>query len=177
MSVYDLNNAFYLQHDIDDILNRIDSIYDIEFFIDKTIFKSKIVVDKTNFWFSDVTQQKFNDSIPIVKSLTKDMYAILETYYKSKNGKFDNTDKQDLESKYLRLKELRLLNNKFKHYNDQGAEISLTSIVLMEQNCHVIDIYCNFKYKDNFEGFLFSNLIEVFLKILEDNMIIKITKK
>lgn len=173
MGIYDLNNIQYLEHDIESILNRIDELYKVEFKKEKTSYYPKTLVDNKHHWTSDVCKDTFNKLIPGVKSLHKDMYAVLETIFKSKTGDFK---KLELEKKYPYLKEFRLLNNKLKHYNDTEAEINLTELVMMEQHGHLIDIYCNFKYKDSFEALRFCDLIDTFLKIIEDEQVINITR-
>lgn len=173
MGIYDLNNIQYLEHDIENILNRIDNLYKIEFKIEKTSYYPKTLVDKKHHWTSKVCNDTFNKLIPEVKSLHKDMYAFLETIFKSKTGDFK---KLELEKKYPYLKEFRLLNNKLKHYNDTEAEIKLTQIVMIVQHEHLIDIYCNFKYNDRLESIRFCDFIEIFLKIIEDEKVIYITR-
>lgn len=169
MGIYDLNNIHYLQHDIESIFNKIDELYKVDFQNDRTIFQPKTIVNNKHHWTSELCKQTFNKLIPLVKSLHKDMYAVLETIFKSKRGEFN---KLSLERKYTYLKEFRLLNNKFKHYNDREAEISLTELVFIEPQGHRIDVFCNFKYKDKFEGIKYSKLIETFLLILKDEEII-----
>jgi hypothetical protein len=173
VGIYDLNNIQYLEHDIKNILNRIDQLYKVEFKKGKTLYYPKTFVDNKYHWTSYVCKDTFNKLIPEVKSLHKDMYAVLETIFKSKTGNFK---KLELEKKYSYLKEFRLLNNKLKHYNDTDAEINLTELVIMEQYGHLIDIYCNFKYKDSFESLSFCDLIDTFLKIIEDEKVIIITR-
>ena len=174
MGIYDLNNTYYLQHDLENVLSRIDSLYKVDFLKGKTVYYPKTLVDNNHHWTSDVCKETFNKLIPIVKSLHKDMYAILETIFKSNNNEFD---KSNLEKKYTYLKEFRLLNNKFKHYNDKEAEINLTELVLMEPKGHLIDIYCNFKYPNKFEAIRFADFIDIFLRIMEDENILSITRK
>lgn len=114
--------------------------------------------------------------IPKIKSLTKDMYSTLECIFISKNGKFH---KLQVENRFNNLKELRLLNNKFKHYKNQEAEISLTSLVLIQNDVHLLDCYVNFKYlKDDqkLKCLRFSELVDVFLKILKTENIISIDR-
>ena len=173
MGIYDLNNVYYLEHDIKTIFESIDKLYRVEFKLDKTHLHSKTLIDNSHHWTSDVCKETFNNLVPAIKSLHKDMYALLETIFISKTGKFN---KPALEIKYQYLKEFRLLNNKFKHFNDKEAEINLTEIVLMEPAGHVIDIFCTFIYPSNFEALRFSTFIEVFLKILEDENIISISR-
>ncbi len=173
MSIYDLNNIKYLELDIESILNRIGELYKVDFKKTKTSYYPKTLVDNKHHWTSEICKNTFNKLIPEVKSLHKDMYAVLETIFKSKTGNFK---KFQLERKYPYLKEFRLLNNKFKHYNDTEAGITLTELVIMEQHGHLIDIYCNFKYKDSFEALRFCDLIDTFLKILEDENVISITR-
>lgn len=141
MGIYDLNNIHYLEHDIESILNRIDELYKVEFKKEGTSYYPKTQVDNKHHWTSEVSKETFNKLVPGIKSLHKDMYALLETIFKSKTGDFK---KKQLETKYPNLKEFRLLNNKLKHFNDTEAEINLTKAVIMESHGHLIDIYCYF---------------------------------
>ena len=173
MGIYDLNNIQYLEHDIESILNRINELYKVEFKKEKTSYFPKTLVDTKHHWTSEACKEAFNKLVPGVKSLHKDMYAVLETIFKSKTGNFN---KFQLEIKYPNLKEFRVLNNKLKHFNNTEAEITLTEVVIMEFHAHLIDIYCNFKYKDKFRALRFCDLIDTFLKIIEDEQIISIDR-
>ena len=170
MSIYDLNNIFFLQHDIESILNKIDQLYKVDFQKNRTTFQPKTIVDKKHHWTSELCDNAFNNLIPLVKSLHKDMYAVLETIFKSKKGSFD---KPFLEKKYTLMKEFRLLNNKFKHYNNREADINLTKIVFPEPQGQRVDVFCNFKYENNLEGAMYYKFIETFLQILKDEKIIQ----
>jgi hypothetical protein len=173
VGIYDLNNIQYLEHDIESILNRIDELYKVEFKKEKTFYYSKIIVDNKHHWTSEACKETFNKLVPGIKSLHKDMYAALEAIFTSKAANFK---KLQLEIIYPNLKEFRLLNNKLKHFNDKEAEISLTEVVIMESYGHLIDIYCNFKYKDKFQALRFCDFIDTFLKIIEDEQIITINR-
>jgi hypothetical protein len=140
---------------------------------EETLYYPKTIVNNKHHWTSDVCKNTFNKLIPRVKSLHKDMYALLETLFKSKSGSFK---KLELEKKYPYLKEFRLLNNKLKHYNDLEAEITLTELVMIEEEGHLIDICCNFKYKDQLKVLRFCRFIEIFLKIIEDQQVIIIKR-
>lgn len=174
MNIYDLNNIRYLEHDIKNILNRIDHLYKVEFKKEKISYYPKTHVDKKHHWTSEECKNTFNKLIPEIKSLHKDMYAFLETIFKSKTGGFK---KLKLEEMYPYLKEFRMFNNKLKHYNDTETVINLTEIVIMKPNGHFIDIYCNFKHKDSFQALRFCCFIDTFLKIIEDENLIFITRE
>ncbi|WP_259069477.1 hypothetical protein HDF24_14485 [Mucilaginibacter sp. X4EP1] len=178
MPIYDLNDISFLQHDIDNNLNTIGSLYEIKF---KTIggeYYPKTIVSKENYWTSDACKTAFNNMVPVAKSLLKDMYAVLENYFKAKNGSFNKNDKHNFENQYIHLKELRLINNKFKHYTDSGAEITLTEMVIMESDGHHIDMLCNFTYKDgSFVALRLADLIDAYLTILEDQKVISIHRE
>jgi hypothetical protein len=172
MGIYDLNNSSYLKHDIEDTLSKIDAIYVIKNEDGKPFFVPKTIILKSKSWVSPEAQEAFNKLVPPIKSLTKDMYALLENIFKSEKGKFD---KPQLEKEYPHLKELRLLNNKFKHLNDKESEITLTSLVLMDAPFgNLIDAYINFKYPEKLVCLRFSDLVLLYLKILEDLNILKI---
>lgn len=174
MPIYDLNDINFLEHDIENIFNVIDSIYEVTFKISGTEYYSKTLISNNNHWTSEACKTEFNRLIPITKGLLKDMYALLENLFKARTGTFD---KVALENQYQYLKELRLINNKFKHFHDSVAEITLTEIVLMESKGHLIDIYCNYRYKDgSFEGLRLADLINVYIIILEDQKAITIER-
>ena len=114
INVYDLNDFAYLYEDIENLIDRIGIIYDIRFSKDRIEFTSKINFPENAAWISDETTKKFNDSIPVIKSLIKDLYSILEGIFVAKNGKFD---KLNLEDKYKNLKELKNIHNLDQKYN------------------------------------------------------------
>jgi hypothetical protein len=173
LGIYDLNNIQYLEHDIESILNKIDELYKVEFKKEGTSYHPRTLVDNKHHWTSEICKEAFNKLIPGIKSLHKDMYAVLETIFRSKTGDFK---KFQLEERYPNLKEFRLLNNKFKHFNNIETEINLTEVVIMESHGHLIDIYCNFQYKDKLQLLRFCELIDTFLKILEDELVISIDR-
>jgi hypothetical protein len=173
MGIYDLNNIHYLKHDVDAILSKVNEMYFVQFGPEQSIYISKKRVDNKVHWTSEVCKEAFNAMIPGVKSLVKDMYAVIEVIFKSKTGTFQ---KLILEKKYSLLQEFRLLNNKFKHHDDREAEINLTELVMMDQQVHIIDVYINFKYPDRFNAVRVSDLIDTFLKIMEDENVIEINR-
>ncbi len=149
MKVYDLDNIAYLKYDINQTIEKMNGLFDLNCNNGKIEVTSKLIVDKKYKWFSEECQNAFNEKIPYLKSLHKDMYAIIETILKSGTSKFDT---KALEAKYENFREFRLFNNKIKHYGNQVAEINLTSAVLDEPTGNRIDFYCNFKYKDSFKS-------------------------
>lgn len=174
VGIYDLNNLLYLQNDIEQIFEKIDFLYSVDF--NANVFISKIRLDDGHHWTSDESNKIFNTLIPSIKTLTKDSYAIIETIYQNELGKFDKTVIRSLEANYDNFKEYRLLNNKFKHHKSKEAEITLTKITLMEKQEQLIEVYLNYKYVDKSNGLFFSELIKLFIKILEDKGIVKISR-
>lgn len=174
MAIYDLNNPAFLEHDIDAVLEKVYTLYKVDFKQDYTAFLSKTIVPKTSHWSkSPECVEAFNKLIPKVKSLTYEMYAILETVYKYKTGSFK---KDALEAKHQHLKELRLLNNKFKHFFGSEAEITFTSMVIDEWFGYLVDIWVNYKSKNGFNAVRFADLISTFLSVLEELSIITIER-
>ena len=171
MKIYDLDNIEYLKIDINQTLEKIKDLFELNFDNEKIEVVSKLVVDEKYKWFSDECQIAFNEKIPILKSIHKDMYAIIETIIKNKTNSFDINA---FENKYEYFKEFRLFNNKIKHFNNQNAEITLTAIVLNESIGNRIDYYCNFNYNDSFNALFFTEFIKLFIKLLVDFDIIKI---
>ncbi|MFO0477850.1 MAG: hypothetical protein ACK50L_03595 [Bacteroidota bacterium] len=174
IGIYDLNNLSFLQNDIEDISAKVDTLYFADFKND--IFTSKARLDNNHHWTSDESNAIFNALIPTVKTLTKDMYAIIETIHKDELGKYDKDVIKSLESKYTNFKEFRLLNNKFKHLNDTVAEIQVTKMILMDSVGQYVDVYIGFKFPDKFDGNFFSEFIKLFFKILEDKNVVTINR-
>jgi len=171
MAVYDLNNISFLMHDIEKTLTKINSLYRVTFNETETTYYPKRIANNSKPWTSTETNEVFNKIIPEVKSLHKDMYSIIESISKAKKGIFK---KEDLEKRFDNFKEFRILNNKFKHFNNQQADINLTQIVVMEHEQHLIDIYVNFKYNDNFKTCRYCEFIDTFLKIMKGLSIIRV---
>jgi len=174
-ALYDLNNSYFLYEDIEFILSLISDLYDIQFLKDKTIYTSKTKVSAENHWMSNQSTITFNKIIPKIKALTKDMYSAIENIFKAKHGEFE---KFELEKKYKFLKELRVLNNKFKHYDIRSVEINVTEMVLIGEVEHTIECMVNFKYlkPDLLEVLRFSDLVNIFMSILEEEKIIEIDR-
>ncbi len=175
MNIYDLNQPYYLTHDIEDVLNKINLLYNVQIGDSDNEFVPKTVVDKKLSWISPECETAFNKIVPTIKTLTKDMYSILESIYKSRKGTFD---KLKLEEKYSSLKELRLLNNKFKHYFDTEPKISLIALTLLEPVGHRVDVMIQYQYKNGKNDSLrFCELVKCFLLILEEFKIVNIERK
>jgi hypothetical protein len=173
MAVYDLDDIGFLVHDIDKVLTKINSFYHVNFDKAGTTYYPKRAADNTKHWTSNETSEVFNKMIPEIKGLHKDMYSIIESISKAKKGQFK---KDDLEKRYENFRQFRLLNNKFKHFNNQQADINLTQMVIMESTGHLIDIYVNFKFKNNFETHRYCEFVDTFLKIMEELEIIKVER-
>ncbi len=169
MGVYNLNNPQDLEYDFNEIVNRINLIYEvhIEGGLITTIPK---LTDKSNaFWASEENSEHFNRNIPTFKSLHKDMYAYIEAIARIKFGKYERSY---FENKYEDFNEFRELNNFIKHSNPKSVEISFTKIVHM--NPKIFDLMCNFKYPDKFKCLMYSSFVVMFVTILNDLGVIKI---
>lgn len=163
MHIYNLDDASFFQHDLEEIFDRIGNIYEIDFKSEPFIFKSKINLGKDVFWASAESAQAFNIMVPVIKSLIKDIYSIIESLHVSYKGKFD---KPEAEQKYPRLKELRLLNNKLKHFKTKEAEIALISVVHIYE--HKMDFMIQFRYSHGLEVTTLGDLIRPFFLIMEE---------
>ena len=174
IGVYDLDNSYFLYEDVDKVLNDIGELYDVNFTMNSIEFTSK-TIDK-NHWVSDESVSTFNKLVPKIKSLAKDMYSIIEGIYKAKYGDFR---KLEIEKDYANLRELRLFNNKLKHHNDREAEIKLTKLAIIQPNENIIDCFIQFRYikTGEFNALRFTDLINVFLRVLESEKIITIENK
>lgn len=173
MPVYDLNNIAFLEHDIDHNLKMINSLYYINVEEGQLIYFPKTFVPNGIHWASNESMEVFNELIPIVKGLVKDMYSLIECIFKGQTGDFK---KNQLESQYQYLKELRFLNNKFKHFNDHQVEITVVQCSFIQSNGCFIEVICNYQYDDKLECLKISDLINVYLNILIDKNIFKINK-
>lgn len=173
IGIYDLNNAFYLTEDIDAILTHVGELYDVNFLKSSNTYIPK--TSNNSHWASQESHQIFNSLVPKFKTITKDMYSVLEGVFTHKYGKFD---KPGLEQKYQYLKELRLFNNKLKHHNNREAEINLLKFASIDNNKHLLDCQITFKYRkaEKIDLIRFVNLIDVFLHILEEENIIVINR-
>ncbi|MBK9793084.1 MAG: hypothetical protein IPP60_08260 [Sphingobacteriales bacterium] len=174
MPIYDLNNIAFLGHDMENTFDVINSLYRVNFSRNSIDFYPKTFVHIDSHWASEESQNTFNKIVPIAKSLIKDMYAVLENIYKGQTGKFE---KIEIEKEYKHLKEFRLLNNKFKHFNNEKVEIDLTALAYIQSDGSYIDVYFNFYYIDSSVGLRLSDFIEIYLTILEDKEIISINRK
>ena len=133
IGIYDLNNLAFLESDFADIFKRIEILYDATFLNGEVVFESMISVGIKHHWTAEECRKEFNAIIATVKCLTKDMYSIVEAVIRNDTKQFEISI---LEAKYLHFKEFRLLNNKFKHFNDTSVEITLTSIAI----CGVLEL-------------------------------------
>lgn len=174
INIYDLNNSYYLYEDIEHTIDKIGELFEIEFFKTKINFVSKMNFPENAFWFSDEVIQKFNEKIPTIKSIIKDIYATIEGIFVAKNGKFD---KIGLEKKYPDLKILREFNNKIKHHNNKNITFNITSIVNIQSKTFDCMIQYQFEESSQIEIVLLSKLFELFFLILEDEDLISIDRK
>lgn len=168
MQIYDLNQAYYLWEDIKEIIDRIGTLYTIEKVNGYRFIKSITEAPGKPAIFSKENEDTFNQLIPKIKSLHRDMYSLIEAITKHKNDGAFNTD--TLAAKYSNFNEFRHLNNKFKHFDTKGVTITLTSLVMMgEGQRNIIDVYCNFTRSDgSYKPIRYPDFIETFLVFLND---------
>ncbi len=169
MGVYDLQNPYDLEFDLNDIFNRLNQIFFIDITSEQIQIAPKITDTSNTFWASEENTKEFNQHIPSFKSLHKDMYAFIELTAKHK---FEKYDISYFETKYSDYKEFRLLNNIIKHKKVKGVEISFVKIVLIESK--QFDLVCNFNYADLFKCLPYSSFVILFLTILKDLEVIKV---
>lgn len=175
LPLYDLSNAYFLNEDIEIIFDRIEELYDVKFLVSGNEYMPKTEIPDDQHWISNDATKVFNKLVPKLKSLTEDMYSIIEGIYKSKRGEFK---KPELEKEFENLKEFRIFNNKIKHHNDREAEVNIVSLSMINGNKTFVDCYIQFTYPSKeFNALRFSDLIEVFLRILEAEQIITVTRK
>lgn len=174
LNIYDLNNSYYLYEDVEHTIDKIGSLFEINFLKNKIEFISKIYYPENAFWISDEVTKIFNDQIPIIKSIIKDIYSIIEGVFVAKVGKFD---KINLEVKYPELKILREFNNKLKHHNNKNITFNIVSIINI--NTQSLDCIIQYKYNKNtkIEIILLTKFFELFFLILEDEDVITIDRK
>ena len=174
LNIYDINNSAYLEKDIENTIERIGDLYDIQFLKDKIVFVSKIKFPTNACWVSNETISIFNESVPIIKSIIKDVYSILEGIFVFKYKKFD---KPKLENKYIYLKELREFNNKLKHHNTKNITFQLVSIVNINER--TLDCLIQYKYQEDIKISVvqLAEFFQLFFNILEAEEVIKINRK
>jgi len=137
MGVYNLKDTNYFGHDLKNIFDRIDSLYSVSFSQTKTLYHPKRLLAAGIFWASKESNEVFNDIIPEVKSLHKDMYALIESIVKAKTKTFDV---KSLAGKYRYFDEFRLLNNLFKHFEPGNVEIDIVQIVIMDGKNQLLEV-------------------------------------
>jgi|GEM_PF-6331059 len=173
-NIYDLNNSYYLYEDVEHMVDKIGDLFEVNFFKDKIQFVSKIKYPENAFWISDEVIQIFNEKIPAVKSIIKDIYSIIEGIFVTKKGNFD---KIGLESSYPELKILREFNNKLKHHTNKNV---IFNIILMANIVpKTLDYVIQYKYDNSahIEVILLSKFFELFFIILETENIITIDRR
>jgi len=171
--IYSLEQQGDLQNDLNAILARIGSMYAVTFRGDETEFMPKTMANGGDHWTSDPVRASFNRLVPEVKGLTRDMYSMIEVFYKISMRPFD---KALLENKYSNFKEFRLLNNKFKHHSVGEVRIELTELVHIQGTQNLIDVFLNFHYADSMVCIPFFLIVQCFIKIMEDGGFIKINR-
>jgi hypothetical protein len=164
MSVYSLTNIDDLENDLNDIVNRISSIYQIEFIGDKIIISPNLLDESNVFWAAEENTIEFNKHIPKFKSLHKDMYSFIETIVRNRKGTYNYLD---FEREYENFKEFRLLNNTFKHNEKKQVEIYFSKIVIID-NQQKFELLCNFKDNNGDNCLVYSLFVKLFLTILVD---------
>jgi hypothetical protein len=174
IDIYDLNNSYYLHGDMEHTIDKIGDLFEINFYQIKIEFISKIKYPETTFWASDEVTKIFNDQIPTIKSIIKDIYSIIEGIFVAKNGKFD---KPRLEIKYPELKILREFNNKLKHHNNKNIIFNIISLANVQSK--TLDCIIQYKYENTtqIEIIQLTIFFELFFLILEDENIITIERK
>lgn len=174
LNVYDINNYAYLEKDIEITIDKIGNLYEIHFLKNKIVFVSKIKFPENASWISNETTNTFNESIPIIKSIIKDIYSILEGVFVFKYKKFD---KLKQEKKYIYLKELREFNNKLKHHNNKNVTFQLVSIININQQ--TLDCMIQYKYEEDVQISIISlaEFFKLFFNILEAEEIIQIDRE
>ena len=174
INVYDINNSAYLYEDIENIIERIGQLYEVEFFSDRIDFISKITFPEGKSWISDDVTSKFNETIPVIKSIIKDIYAALEGVYVAKRGKFE---KITLEKKYKHLTELREFNNKLKHHNTKNVIFQIVSMVNI--NSGTLDCLIQYKYPtdQSIRLLQLTDFFSLFFTMLEEEEIISLHRK
>lgn len=172
MNIYNLNDVFSLENDINYIISMINDMYDPTYSYPKSKYCSKIVVDNNHSWVSEEAENIFNQNIPKIKTIHTAMYPIIEHIYKAKYGKFTPIE---LEKEYSSFKHFRLLNNKFKHLTVPSVEIDIMSVVKINggSSTHIIEIFFQFKRGDKIELYNYTDFIDLFFQILIDKGMIQ----
>ena len=174
MKIYNLISQEFLELDVNYLVGEINCLYDIQLEKGKPSFKrSLITLPPNQNWSSPESVEFYNYHIPRIKNLIRGMYSVIESLERSSNDGQFNRDK--LTKRYKNFNELRLLNNQFKHYKIDEAEISLTFISIFDGNSTTFDVLFNFKLKkDNISRYVLNhNLVILFIEILYSYEFIK----
>src|SRR5436190_21969864 len=112
MPLYDLQNPEHLENDLNNIIKRLNEVYEINIEKSPIEIEPKLLDNSNTFWASEENTREFNKHIPTFKNLHKDMYAFIESFSRLAVGGYDS---KIFENKYDKYWEFRQLNNIFKH--------------------------------------------------------------
>lgn len=168
---YNLDNVVFLERDIKMVFNRLDNLYEINAEDGQLAIAPKVKYDASKFAWGQEAADKFNNMIPEIKSIHKDMYSIIEAIYKNNPRKQD--DVKELEKKYPKLRLFRLLNNKFKHFDTTKAYDQIRVLHTAVPEREAVEVWIQFIKGEHIDHVLYPEFIVLFFKVLWDYNVIR----
>ncbi len=180
MAIYNLDDHRYLSIDIDAILKKLSQQFSIQKDEDNLTVTSNIRLEDRTYWASKESADSFNFNIPEIKSLHNDMYRIVENLFKVLYPQQAKKFRVILEARYEIFKHFRILNNKFKHYLNDGEydEIALIQVVEinLEKTNQRVSMMCQFKKGKDLVLYNYTDFVKFFYTFLLDNKLISLVK-
>lgn len=178
MAIYNLDDRRYLSIDIDAIIKRLSHQFIIKKIDGEITVTSNIRLEDKTYWASQESADSFNFNIPEIKSLHNDMYRLVENLFKVLYPQQAKRFKVVLEDKYEIFKHFRILNNKFKHYLNDGEydEIALIQLVEinLERTNQRVGLLCQFKKGKDLALYNYTDFVKFFYLFLLDNKLISL---
>lgn len=162
MNVYTLSEYAYLRYDLDNILSEIGEFYEVRAVNGCLACEPLIRPPHDAHWASELSREHFNTLVPKIKSMHKDMYALLEAVAKHELKKGSVSAAFELMDPMFTP--FRHLNNQFKHFSKDRADIDLISLAYISDK-HDARIEPMFTIDG--ELFPYQKFVIMFLSLLE----------
>ena len=178
MAIYNLDDHRYLAIDIDSVIKRLSRQFIIQKIDGRIAITSNIRLEDKTYWASQESTDSFNFNIPEIKSLHNDMYRLVENLFKVLYPEQAKKFRGVLENRYEVFKHFRILNNKFKHYLNDGEydEIALIQLVEinLERTNQRVGLMCQFKKGKDLILYNYTDFVKFFYSFLFDNKLISL---
>lgn len=163
MKVYTPGKYAYLRYDLEHLLSQIGELYDIQVVQGALTCEPLMCPPTGTYWASQTSAEHFNALVPRIKSLHMGMYAMLEAIAKQELNK--QSVKTAFEYRNPLFTPFRHLNNQFKHFGKQSADINLVLLTHLKgktdtriEPMFIVDGRC----------FPYQQFILMFLNLLEE---------